>query len=264
MKSYLPFTAAALLLAACSEATSPTATLTPQNTKSPPPPAITVAGNHTSDSYTFEDASISGAGGTGWAEEAIGTAGSIGAEAVTTTEAYNGSTRFLGRASNNALFLVVPNGGHTYDLSFDLYTIGSWDGQGKQAQHGTFGQDIWRLSIRCGSVSAPASAVLLETDFSNQETVQQSYPDGVSQTGGHKAGTGSYAIDGLGFRNDPTVNTPVFRSYGDVEYHMDFTGVNPCPADQTTYFTFVVPFGNLQSNYDESWGLDNVVIKTDS
>src|SRR5512140_3224658 len=145
MKTYVPLAAAALLFAACSESTSPTATLSPQNTKSTPPPPITVVGNLTSDNYTFEDASISGAGGTGWAEEAVGTAGTIGPEAVSTTEAYNGSTRFLGRASNNALFLVVPNGGHTYDLSFDLYTIGSWDGQGKQAQHGTFGQDIWRL-----------------------------------------------------------------------------------------------------------------------
>src|SRR6476659_6409802 len=107
MKRYVPLAVAAILVAACSESTSPTATLTPQDTKSTPPPPITVAGNLTSDSYTFEDASITGAGGTGWAEEAVGTSGSIGAEAVSTTEAWNSSTRFLGRASNNALFLVV-------------------------------------------------------------------------------------------------------------------------------------------------------------
>jgi hypothetical protein len=170
----------------------------------------------------------------------------------------------MGREDNSSLFLVVPNAGSTYSLTFDLYIIGSWDGQGQQAQNGVFGQDIWRASIRCGSASAAPSTILLETDFSNQLTVQQSYPKSATQKGGAKAATGSYAQDLLGFRNDPSVNTPTFRSFGDVEYHMSFSGTNPCAAGETAFFTFTVPNANLQSNYDESWGLDNVVIKTDA
>ena len=41
--------------------------------------------------------------------------------------------------------------------TFDLYIIGSWDGQGQQAQSGAFGHDIWRASVRCGSTSAAPS-----------------------------------------------------------------------------------------------------------
>lgn len=263
MKHLGPLFAAALFTAACSEATAPSSDINTRDAKTPPSGGITVAGNLTNDSYSFEDFSISGAGGTAWAADEL-TDGTFNVSSPPVTAAYNSSTHFMGRADNTSLFLIVPNGGSTYSLSFDLYIIGSWDGQGKQAQHGAFGQDIWRASIRCGSASAAPSKILLETDFSNQETVQQSYPDAASQQGGHKATAGSYGVDLLGFRNDPSVNTPQFRSYGDAEYHLAFSGANPCAAGQTVFFTFTVPYANLQSNYDESWGLDNVVVKTDA
>ena len=50
---------------------------------------------------------------------------------------------------------------------------------------------------------------------------------------------------------------------GDTWYKMHFTGENPCGAGNPMYFVWTVPLADLQSNYDESWGLDNVVIKTD-
>ena len=263
MKHLATLSAAVLFLAACSEATAPTSDLTVREGKPTSEPGITVTGNLTNDSYTFEDFGISGASGTSWAADNLGD-GVVTASAPPLSEAYNSSTHFMGRADNSSLFLIVPNPGSTYSLTFDLYIIGSWDGQGQQAQSGTFGHDIWRASIRCGSASAAPSTILLETDFSNQLTVQQSYPKSSTQKGGAKAATGSYAQDLLGYRNDPSVNTPTFRSFGDVEYHMSFSGTNPCAAGQTAFFTFTVPNANLQSNYDESWGLDNVVIKTDS
>jgi hypothetical protein len=263
MKRLVSLSAAALLLAACSESTAPTSNLaTRENKPVSPPPTVAVQGNLTNDTFTFEDESITSAGGATFSEEATGP-GSVTAAAPTVTDAYNHSTHFLGRASNNAIFLNVPNGGSTYALSFDLYLIGSWDGQGQQAQNGTFGQDIWRLSIRCGSQDATASTILLETDFSNQLTVQQSYPGAATQKGGYKAATGSYGQDLLGFRFDPNNNTPQFRSFGDTEYQMSFSGANPCPSTGPTYFVFLAPYGNLQGNYDESWGIDNVSIKTD-
>lgn len=262
MKHLVSLSAAVLVMAACSEATAPS-DLSTRQSKPSSDPGITVAGNLTNDTFTFEDFSISGAGGTSWAADQL-TDGTFGVSSPPITAAYNSSTHFMGREDNTALFLIVPNPGSRYSLSFDLYIVGSWDGQGQQAQNGAFGQDIWSASIRCGSPTAVASTILLETDFSNQLTVQQSYPNSATQRGGSKAGTGSYGQDLLGFRNDPSVNTPVFRSFGDTEYHMSFSGLNPCAAGQTAYFTFIVPNANLQSNYDESWGLDNVVIKTDA
>lgn len=261
MKKLVLLSAAVLAVAACSETTAPDSALDPRFAKPAPPPGPTVTGNLTNDAFAFEDGSISGAAGTSWALDDLEDGG-FSAAAPTIASAWNNSTRFLGREDNHTLFLIVPNGGSKWSIDFDLYIIGSWDGQGQQAQHGVFGQDIWNLSIRC-SVNAPPAAVLMETDFSNQETVQQSYPGWATQKGGKKAGTGSFGQDLLGFRNDPAVHTPLFRSYGDIEYEMSFTGFNPCGAGAPMVFAFTVPDAGLQSNYDESWGVDNLVIKTD-
>ena len=262
MKQLVFLSAAVLAVTACSEATAPESDLGARYAKPTAPSGPTVTGNLTNDTFTFEDNSIAGAAGTSWAVDDLESGGfSISAPSIVT--AYNNSTNFLGRVDNHTLFLVVPNGGSEWSLAFDLYIIGSWDGQGQQAQNGAFGQDIWRLAIRC-SADAPPASLILETDFSNQLTVQQSYPNSATQRGGAKAATGAYATDLLGYRDDPAVHTPVFRSFGDSEYHMSFSGTNPCGAGNPMYFAFTVPDAGLQSNYDESWGLDNVVIKTDS
>ena len=71
-------------------------------------------------------------------------------------------------------------------------------------------------------------------------------------------------FDALGYIHDETAHTPLFRSMGDTWYKMHFTGANPCGAGNPMYFVWTVPDAHLQSNYDESWGLDNVVVKTDN
>ena len=97
-----------------------------------------------------------------------------------------------------------------------------------------------------------------------QKTVQQSYPDQYNNgRGGGPAFSGAFAVDALGFINDPTSHTPQFQSAGDSWYKLSFTGNNPCGAGNPLYLVFTVPNANLQSNYDESWGVDNVAIKTD-
>jgi hypothetical protein len=264
MKKLVSISVAALVLAACSEATGPNADLAARSAKPVTDPGFTVSGALTNQSFDFEDGGFEVAGGPFFAVNDL-ESGGFSASAPNIVSAWNGSTDFIGRVDNHSILLALPPeaAGSVYSLAFDLYIIGSWDGQGKQAQQGAFGQDIWRLSIRCGSLSAAPETILLETDFSNQHTVQQSYPLSASKTGGKKAGNGSYAIDALGFVNDPSVHTPQFRSYGDASYHMEFAGSNPCAAGQMLVFAFVVPDAGLQSNYDESWGLDNVVIKTD-
>lgn len=265
LKNIVRLSAAALILAACADTTAPNADLSVRNARPAGEPVISVTGNLVNDTYDFEDGGFSTASsGTFFSVNDLTTEFSAASPLI--ASAYNGSTDFIGRVDNNAIFLVVPaaSAGTTYSLAFDLYIIGSWDGQGKQAQSGAFGQDVWRLAIRCGTANSAPVQVLLETDFSNQLTVQQSYPKAASQKGGSKAGTGSFGTDLLGFVNDPAVHTPLFRSFGDTEYHMEFTGINPCAAGQNMIFSFIVPDAGLQSNYDESWGLDNVVIKTDS
>ncbi|MGK2962931.1 MAG: hypothetical protein ACSLFK_12390 [Gemmatimonadaceae bacterium] len=264
MKKLVSLTVAALVLAACSEATGPTADLSARSAKPVADPGISVSGNLTNQTFDFEDGGFEIAGGPFFALNDL-ESGGFSTSAPNISSAYNGSTDFIGRVNNHEIFLVIPSvvAGDVYSLEFHLYIIGSWDGQGKQAQQGRFGQDLWRLSIRCGSLNTGPEQILLETDFSNQYTVQQSYPQKASKQGGNKAGSGSYEIGGLGFINDPSVHTPQFRSFADASYHMEFSGSNPCGADQNLIFAFVVPDGGLQSNYDESWGLDNVVIKTD-
>ncbi len=260
MRKLASLTAALLVLAACNETTGPTADLSTRAAKPVADPGPVVSGNLVNETFDFEDNTITGASGSFFAVNDLNDGFSAAAPAV--VSAYNGSTDFLGRIDNHTLFLVVPNGGSTYSLDFDLYIIGSWDGQGKQAQSGAFGQDIWRLGIRC-DLSPELGVNLLTTDFSNQLTVQQSYPKAASQKGGKKAGTDSYAQDALGFRADPAVHTPQFRSFGDTQYHMSFSGTNPCGAGEQMVFAFTVPDAGLQSNRDESWGVDNVVLKTD-
>ncbi|MGE5749000.1 MAG: hypothetical protein ACM31F_03500, partial [Gemmatimonas sp.] len=77
-----------------------------------------------------------------------------------------------------------------------------------------------------------------------------------------KAATGSYTTDLLDYRSEPTLsNTPVFRSFGDVEYHMTTGGASPCNGGD---FTLTISTSNptQQSVYDESWGVDNIHIYT--
>ena len=52
-------------------------------------------------------------------------------------------------------------------------------------------------------------------------------------------------------------------SAGDSWYKLSFTGLNPCGNGAPLYLVFSVPNAGLQSNYDESWGVDNVQIMTD-
>lgn len=264
MKKLISISVAALVLAACSEATGPSADLSPRSAKPVPPPTFEVSGDVTDEFFDFEDGGFVAAGGPFFAVNDL-ESGGFSASAPNIVSAWNETTDFVGRVDNHAIFLVVPaeNAGSVYSLAFDLYIIGSWDGQGKQAQQGAFGQDLWRLSIRCGTLNSAPEQILLETDFSNQLTVQQSYPLSASKKAGKKAASGSFAIDALGFVNDPSVHTPQFRSFGDVSYHMEFSGSNPCNVGENLIFAYVVPDAGLQSNRDESWGLDNVMIKTD-
>jgi hypothetical protein len=156
----------------------------------------------------------------------------------------------------------MPANVGTYSLTFDLYIIGSWDGRGKQAQQGIFEGNFFTIAYRCNGASG-AGTPIFQTSFSNQLTVQQDFPNALF-TGGYKAGTESIAKDALDYRNDPTSNTPLFRSFGDVTYRLTYSGTNPCGSGVPLAFVFrTAADPDQQSLYDESWGVDNVIVKAD-
>jgi hypothetical protein len=257
MKRILALSFAALVLSACSEPLSPTSDLTPRYVKPAPPPPAGCTTCPVNDTYTFNGGVIASAGsawGTGLQPGAAGAADGPNIETAPNSE------KFLGRFENTrtVALLQVPNGYSRYSLTFDLYIIGSWDGKGKQAQHGIFQANIFTLGYRCGSADAVS---LVRTTFSNQLTVQQDYPNAFG-LGGYKAGTGSYDQDLLQYRFHQDIsNTPQFRSFGDTEYQMTFAGTNPCGVNAPITFEFSTSNPTQQSKWDESWGVDNVVIK---
>lgn len=267
MKYLVPLSAAVLVLAACSESTAPTASadLNPSYAKPAPPPAPapTFSFIITDDFYNFTGSDITGSSGSTFAtgpDDGIGTA----SPPVVQTAPFG--ERFLGRHENinTVTLLVVANGGDDYYLKFDLYAIGSLDGKGKQAQRGTFLANFFQVTALCeGSIP---DQLLFSSSFSNQLTVQQDYPANIAlgESGGNKAGTGSFAQDSLGYRTTPLIShTPQFRSFGDVSYHIPaLTGVNPCGAGEPVTFEFSNTNPDRQSNYDESFGVDNVTITT--
>ena len=267
MKKFFAVPLAVLFAAACSESTNPVGTDLDVNYGKPvaPPSDPTFNTVITNDFYNFTSNDITGATGSSFStsiEE-----GGFGAQSGATTTTSPGPLfeEFLGRFENvdTEADLIVTNGGSQYLLKFDLYIIGSWDGKGKQAQNGAFLANILSVGYECEN-SVPDGTIFAST-FSNQLTVQQDYPANIATGafGGSKAGTGSYEQDALNYRSVPAQsNTPPFRSFGDTQYHISLSGSNPCGAGQPVTFTFGSTAPNQQSNYDESWGIDNVLIKT--
>lgn len=262
MKTPFPLALVAIAVAACTEPTSAPPSALALSAQKGVPQGGTVLGNLTNNTFEFDDGTIDASDGATFTVDDLNPGG-ISAAAPNIASVFNATAnRFLGRLDNHKARLIVPNGGSTYSVSYDLYIIGSWDGNGKQSGK-QWGPDIWENSIACTPDGAPVTT-LLRTTFSNQKTVQQSYPKAYGAAGsGNRAGDGAFASDALGFKNDPTVNTPIFDSYGDTWYKMSFTGTNPCGAGNAMYLLWSVPGATLQSNYDESWGVDNVSIKTD-
>jgi hypothetical protein len=274
MKKFFALPLAVVFVAACSDSsTAPSATsdLTPSYAKPGPGPGPTpVVGTTTDLTFDF-NGSVIAAGTLGVAafvtEDQTNAAGTSAASSIGSADYLPGTTNgFLGRFANisDQAVLNVGNGGSRYSISFDLYIIGTWDGKGKQAQHGAFQANVWSIGTRCG---APSQAFdnLFSTTFSNQVTVQQDFPAPAGSGGGAKATTGAYKVNELGYsgRLDLT-NIAPFKPIADSWYKLSYTGDNPCGVGQPMSFVFRASNPLAQPTWDESWAIDNVVIKTDS
>ena len=269
MNRIIAAASAALFLTACSESTAPGAAsdLAISYGKKTPPTTTGVEGNLTNALFNF-DAQTVAANATAIGNPSISTNVLEGTEAASLIDpipVYNfPSNYFVGRFSNTktAVILDVPKGGSKYALDFDLYAIGSWDGIGKQAQHGVFEANVFQVGAICSSDPEGTVRDIFTTTFSNQSTVQQNYPLAYGSGGGAKALSGAVNWD-QNFKGDPTVIVPVFKSVSDATYHLSYTGANPCVSGPVK-FVFRTYAPGQQSAPDETWGVDNITIKTDN
>lgn len=262
MKKFFAVPLAALLVAACSDSsTAPASSDLDPSYARPVDPIVVCETCTVVGDFDFESGTtISAEGGaTIGTELQVGASGVADAPGVVTAPA--GGQDFLGRFSNTRTMVLInsPGTGANYYLNFDLYIIGSWDGRGKQAQQGAFLANVVEIGYRCTSGGAITN--LLKTTFSNQYTVQQDYPNSFLN-GGFKAGSGAEAIDALGYASRPDLShTPSFRSFGDATYNLTFSGSNPCGPGNPITFTVSTSNPTQQSVYDESWGLDNIIVR---
>ncbi len=159
--------------------------------------------------------------------------GVVGSEwsLITTEVSQNGSRKFLGRfGSNEKTTLSLANlPSHTkVTVSFDLYILASWDGNGPNEP------DLWELSVKDGPV-------LLHTSFSNHLGKRQAFPDN-HPAGDNPAMTWAAETNAL--------------SAWDSVYHPSYTFNHSSDAVALNFSS-----GPLQSLNDESWGLDNVKVE---
>ncbi len=147
------------------------------------------------------------------------------------TTTADGQT-FLGRFSNERLTFWLYNlAEHDHvRLEFDLYVIGSWDGNSPD-----YGPDIWEMRI-----SSPDELVL-RTTFSNVDGNLQSFPSQYP-AGNAQPREGSTIDNSLGYSwyGDTTYRFQVDLSHSESSLFMTFQGIG------------------LEGVVDESWGIDNV------
>jgi hypothetical protein len=117
-------------------------------------------------------------------------------------------------------------------IEFDLFILGSWDGSRDP--------DIWNMNY-------------ITTSFANcYPGFVQSFPDYYPR-GNYPAQAGSIEHNTLGYWNP---NDPL-----DAVYHFSFTQPHPESLIQYTFWAETTGYNAL---WDESWGIDNVLIEINS
>ena len=256
MKRFIAASFGAALLAACTEPTAPASAvdLDARYARKPSAPALGVQGNLQNSLFHFSslDYASEGTSNTSLAvldESLVATAALLTEELPAQPGNY-----ILGRLNNEQVAIGMAAGATKFEVSFDFYAIGSWDGRGQQAQHGSFGQDSWQVSARCGDTFVN----IFTTSFSNQKSVQQHFPNSVSGKSAQWL-AGSTGSNVTGF----DVPVPLFSSVTDSRYELTFKGSNPCGAQPFTAIHLSIPGFSLQSRSDESWAIDRLSVKTD-
>ena len=198
---------------------------------------LTAANPAAAQTTTVYSNNFTNGAGPGWSTTATDT---------TPGTASHVADKFLGQFGNQTTTLTL-NGlaSHsTVNVAFDLYMIRTMDGNGPE------GPDSWSL--------AENAHTLIFTNFATATLLNQTQDFGGSNgsggylTGGHYAPyTGATEINTLGFLSRGQVEDAVF--------HLSFTF-----ADASSALNLNFIGGQTQGIDDESWGLDNVIVKTNA
>jgi hypothetical protein len=191
-----------------------------------------------------------------------GEKGSLPAGVVATVESPNRRERFLGefggppigrpgepdwnRTRVDQTVILTLKGLETHTrvaVSFDLYVLKSWDGNSRP-----YGPD--RFMVRVGD-----GPVLLDTTFSNNPKVRedgsyQSYPGSSGETASNPPWTGAISTGTLGYSD----------FFKDSTYRLSFEFPH---VTSTLTLQFGSSLFEGKGTADESWGLDNVVVRAD-
>ena len=155
---------------------------------------------------------------------------------------------FLGEfGGNQTVTLTLDNlPPHTsVKLSFDLYLIRSWDGNGGLPGN-TNGPDFWMFAVQ-GIDPSP----LLKTTFCNaaagSATCRQAYPAPYDSGINYPPRFGAVENDSLGFQFDGQPMDSVYRLFFSFDH-------------SASSLVLVFSSSGLQALTDETWGLDNVEV----
>lgn len=184
---------------------------------------------HQANALLIYSNDFSGGAGSEW---------SIPLTATSNGEAFLGASVFgFGNGINTLTLSGLPS--HTdITLSFDLYIINSWDGNGPEGG----GADNWQLT---------ADGInLLFTNFANYTGRNtQAYPNQLAPFGSGGAfapRTGAFDNGHLGFGTG---------DFGDSTYRFSFTFTHTASNTALAFSSY-----QNQSPGDEGWGLDNVSV----
>ena len=135
------------------------------------------------------------------------------------------------------------------EIELDLYVLRSWEGDGSVVSERD--KESWKVQLGDGSgvfeysFSAPGSV----------DSAIQSYPDLIGEGAGHPPGFQASEINTLGYYYGlDDANT----SEMDAVYHIRLEEIVHSDSDLNLFFSGK----NFRGVADESWGIDNVVVKT--
>ena len=146
-----------------------------------------------------------------------------------------GGRKFLGEFNNDTVSLTLNNpllNNNTITVEFDLFIISdTWDGNNGQG-------DNFTLTTSNGQT-------LINTTFSNNPNILQSYPNTASQ-GNYPGLTGAVENDTLGYGDSSAV------------YHLTSTFTN---ASNALTLNFTASNLDFVVNWTELWGIDNISVR---
>jgi YVTN family beta-propeller protein len=150
-----------------------------------------------------------------------------------------GGRKFLGEFGTQTVNLALASipSHSSITVSFDLYVLKSWDGNGVLGS----GPDTFDFGV------TGAAAPLLHTSFGNYPGQVQAFP-GTHPGPSNSDGTGASERNTLGY-----------SFYGDTVYRLTYTFAHTA-SSLTLNFAASLPDGD-PGLHNESWGLDNVVVR---